>query len=91
LHLQNGYPVSFDLPAIERRTQAWWPETSRLAQDPPRDQRKTPEIRAIEVTSSIGDAPMLPDLSGQAPTNQELDFTVDAPDRIMNIAGRQTE
>ena len=34
---------------------------------------QTPEIRAIEVTSSsIGDAPMLPDLLNQIPPDQEI-------------------
>jgi hypothetical protein len=44
-----------------------------VAQDTYRYRRETLEIRAIEVTStSIGDAPMLPDLLHRIPPDQEL-------------------
>jgi hypothetical protein len=39
---------------------------------------ETLEVRAVEVTSSdIGDAPMLPELLGQTPPNQEIDGAYD--------------
>lgn len=67
-------------------TQACWPQTPRLADDPPplpsrRLQaiaergidEETLGIRAVEITGShIGDAPILPDLLDQIPEGQEI-------------------
>lgn len=55
------------------RSQARWPQTAGLAQGPPGIDEQTLEVRAAEITAShIGDAPVLPDLLGRIPPDEQI-------------------